>query len=223
MDKDSFIILSDKSDPSVNIVGKAARKAEKKNKKLFGINPKPYKIKLVYSDAEYDKATGVYERKTIRNGYVKGNTIILISPKVHKLAYDTESFFFHEINHIFYKTLVGNYNPVWLSEGIATYLMGSYKVDENGWKKHFRGISNPDKYLYYRYIKKRYYANADKFYVLSYLIFKEMYKMFGWKKILRFLQEFAKKPLKQNFDNLFEKRFSIKLNVFVKEALKPTG
>ena len=42
-------------------------------------------------------------------------------------------------------------------------------IDISGWKKFFGSVDKPEKFLYYRYIKKKYYANAKEFYTLSFL------------------------------------------------------
>src|SRR3989344_4360575 len=127
--KTKFCTISYKEkDDSIKEILKAIKNAEIENKKLFQIKPKKYFIDIVYSNKEYDKKTGLNQIKTHRGGYVQKNRITIISPQIKKLSFDMESFFYHEVNHIFYTTLIGNYHPIWFSEVMATYLMKTYKV-----------------------------------------------------------------------------------------------
>lgn len=218
--KTKFCTISHKENDS-SIIGilKAVKNAEIQNKKLFQINPNQYFIDIVYSNNEYDKKTGLTKVKTHRGGYVHNNRITIISPHVRKLPFDLKSFFYHEINHIFYTTLIGSYNPVWFSEGMATYLMKTYKIDISRWEKFFRAIDKPEKYLYHRYIKKKYYATAKEFYALSFLVYKYLDKKYGEEKIMKLLKEFSNKPSKSKFDYLFKKYFKFTMKEIVQLAI----
>lgn len=221
MTKTEFCTISHKQgDSSIQKILKAVKNAEAENKKLFQIKPKKYFIDIVYSNEEYDQKTGLTKIKTHRGGYVHNNRITIISPQVKKLLFDIESFFYHEINHIFYTTLVGSYHPIWFSEGMATYLMKTYKVDIAGWKKFFRAVDKPEKFLYYRYIKKKYYDTAKEFYILSFLVYRYLDKKYGEKTIMKLLKEFSKKPSKSNFDELFKKYFKLTIKEIVQNSIK---
>jgi len=207
-------------DDSIKNILKAVKNAEIKNKKLFQIKPNKYFIDVVYSDKEYDKKTGLTKIKTHRGGYVHKNKITIISPQVRKLPFALNPFFFHEINHIFYITLIGSYKPIWFSEGLATYSMKTYKVDIYGWKKFFKSIEKPDKYLYYRYVKKKYYDNASKFYTLSFIVYRYLEKEYGQEIIFKLLKEFSKKPSELKFNKLFLKYFNKTKKEIVLNAIK---
>lgn len=216
-----FCTISYKAnDKSIRSILKAVKYAEIENKKLFQIKPNKYFIDIVYSNKEYDKKSGLANVKAHRGGHVHNNRITIISPQVRKLPFDLKSFFYHEINHIFYTTLVGNYHPVWFSEGMATYLMKTYKVNIAGWKKFFKATDKPEKYLYYRYIKKKYYATAKEFYALSFLVYRYLDKKYGERKIMKLLKDFSIKPSKSKFDYLFKKYFKFTIKETVQKAIK---
>jgi len=103
---------------------------------------------------------------------------------------------------------------------MATYLMKTYKIDIKKWKRFFRSIKEPEKYLYYRYIKKKYHKNAVEFYVLNYLVYRYLDKKYGEKIILKLLREFSKNPSKSKFDSLLIKYFGQNKKEIVQSALR---
>ncbi len=216
----SCTVLFRNNDNSVAKIVSAVRKAELDNESFFGFKPKKYFVELVYSDDEYDKKTGLINIRTSRGGFVVKNRIIMFSPIIRNPAFDLESFFYHEINHVFYWFLIGSYNPVWFSEGMATYLMKTYKIDVISWKKYFRAVEKPERFLYYRLIKKKYYENEDKFYSLSFIVYGFLHKKFGGKKIIMFLKDFSVNPRKYYFEELFKNYFGFSLREAVIKALQ---
>ncbi|MEK6873922.1 MAG: hypothetical protein AABW91_03680 [Nanoarchaeota archaeon] len=199
---------------------KAVKDAENTNRKIFQIKPQRYFIDIVYSNKEYDRKIGIGKVKTHRGGYVNKNRITIISPEVRKLSFSMEPFFYHEINHIFYTTLVGTYHPVWFSEGMSTYLMKSYKIDDSGWKNFFRSVKKPEEYSYYRYIKKKYYKNSGQFYTLSFFVYRYLSQKYGEKIILKLLKDFSKKPSQPYFDKLPIKYFKLTKKQIVQNAIR---
>ncbi len=219
--KTEFCTISHKpEDKSIKDIVKAIKTAEIENKKLFQIDPKKYFVDVTYSNKEYDKKAGLVGIKTPRGGYVIKNRIIIIPLGIKNLPFDFKSFFYHEINHIFYTTLIGSYHPVWFSESMATYLMKTYSINIKGWKRFFRFIKEPEKYLYYRYIKKKYYESAKEFYTLSYLVYRYLDKKYGEKTIMKLLKEFSKNPSKSKFDDLLVKYFNQTKKEIVQKSIK---
>ncbi|MBT5022359.1 hypothetical protein HOK51_02650 [Candidatus Woesearchaeota archaeon] len=214
-----LICSENESKKTLNIILNALKKAEKSNYSIFKIKPADYTVELVYSNKEYDTKTGLTKTKTHRGGYVKKNKIIIISPNIKKLLFEPNSFFFHELNHIFYNTLIGSYNPVWFSEGMATYLMKTYKLPLKQWKQHFKKMKNPEQFLHYRYIKKKYYKNRQNFYALSYILYRYIHLNYGEKKVLLFLKKFANNPNQKNFNLHFEKIFKSPIKTILKQAI----
>jgi hypothetical protein len=208
-----------KEDNSLKMIKKAIKLAETKNKKLFRSNPNTFYVELVYSDKEYDKKTGLKKIKSHRGGYVLKNKIILISPSVKRGEFDLNSFFTHEVNHIFYNSIVGKTSPIWLSEGLATYYMKTYKFDVEVWKRYLKDIHKPEHYLYYRYIKQRHFRDMDKFFVLSCLVCKYLIKKYGSRVLINLIKEFSKKPEKPNFYRLFLECYGLTIKEVVKKAI----
>ena len=198
----------------------AIKKAERKNLKIFGFKPKKYIVELVYSNEEYDKKTNLKGIETYRGGFLKDNKFIIISPTIKELEFDFDSYFIHEINHIFYLSIVGHNNLQWLTEGMACFYQGTFNPDIEGWKRYFRALDKPEKFLYYRFIKEKFYKNSDKFYTLSYIVFLYLEKKFGIRKIINFLKEYSKNPNKKNFDSLLKQRFGLNSNKLVWTSLK---
>ena len=81
-------------------------------------------------------------------------------------------------------------------------------------------LNKPEKFLYYRYIKKKYYANAKEFYTLSFLVYRYLDKKYGEKTVMKLLKEFSKRPSKTKFDELFEKYFKLTKKEIVQNAIK---
>ena len=212
-------ILYKKDDKFGKQIALAVKKAEKKYHNFFHAKSIPFKVILTYSNKEYDAKAGLKNVKTWRGAYLVKNKIVMLSPAVKKPEYDIHSYFDHEINHMFYISLVGSYHPVWFSEGMATYLMKTYKFDKKRFKKYFKSIKKPENYLYYRYLKKKYYKNGSIFYPLSYLVYEFLHEKYGQKKILCLLREFSKKKSKKQFNKLFVNTFNSSIKQTVQKAI----
>lgn len=214
-----FKIVYRDQDKSVDTLLPSIKKAEEKYFNIFKIKPKSFKIIIVYSREEFNKKAG-FKTEEWSDGYVKGKTLIMFSPSVrdefvktggHYWEYDY--FLDHEINHFFYISFVGSYNPVWLSEGYATYMMKENN-QASLTKEKMRSLGNPNKFLFYRYIKKSYFKYANEFYSISFYLIKYLIENFGHKKVLELIEEFAKKPYKKDLDESFKQIFKMS----VKEA-----
>jgi len=212
-------IIYRKGDKCIQSITKHIKNTDRKNAQFFKMHPKPYKIRLVYTNAEYDKIAK-FRIKTSRLGTIRNNTIIMFSPSIRKQYFSLESFFMHEINHIYYINIVGSYHPVWFSEGMATNFMKTYKINSRAWKKYFRSMKNPQQLLYYRYMKKKYYSkDIHNFYVLSYLIYRHLAKQ-GEPKIIGMLKRYSKQPNKENFEIQFQKTFHKPIIKILQEAIQ---
>ncbi len=215
-------IKHNKGDTSVKKAVSVIKKAEKSNYSLFKIKPYKFQIEFVYSNEEYDKKTRL---KNIKNNWrgmylVRKDKMVGLSPSIDK-RYNIINLFNHEINHFFYLSLIGSYHPTWFSEGMATYLSKYYKnLNRIKWKKYFNSIKNPERFLYYRYIKKKYFKNVNQFYILSYFVFEYLWQKFKKRKIMSLLRAFSKKSSKNNFSKLFIDRFGFTIKDAVGEAIK---
>ena len=213
------------NDPNVTRLITSLRKAEVRNGVLYEIPCPKYQVKIVYSNDEYDREFGTLgEKVTHRGGCVLPNKTFLIyfdSLKPLQL-YEGEqfdAFIFHELNHVFYIELVGGHCPVWLHEGIATHHMKTWNFDKQGWKKHFRTIPNPERFLHYQWIKKRYYENSGAFVTFSTLVYEHLYNTYGKKKILQLLHQYKKKKSKKGFEEVFQKIFKTTVKKAATQAI----
>ena len=215
-----------KGDSNINRFIMSLRKAEKRNEDFFEMPCPEYDVRVVYSNREYDELFGTSnEHVTHRGGgLLPSGTFLVYFDSLKELdifsggAFD--EFVFHEINHVFYTKLVGSQCPFWLIEGLATYHTRTWEVDKEGWRTYFRGVSQLEKYYYYRWIKKRYYKDPGTFIVFSTLVYGYLYETFGKKKILTLLQEYSKKRSKKTFEKAFKRVFGIGMKQAAQEAIQ---
>ena len=201
-------ICYNEGDNSIKKIVDAVKRAEQFNYRMFKIKPCEIQLNLVYSNKEYDKRTGLQKIENhYRGGYVDQNRIIIISPKIKKSDYSLYAWFLHEYNHIFYKEVVKIDGPAWFGEGMATYLMKEYKFDKVAWKRYFKKMKNPEKFLFFRYIKRRHYKHMNEMFILSTLVYEYLHKKFGQKRILSFIRTFARNPTKEDFSRKFIRSF----------------
>ncbi|MDD5133095.1 MAG: hypothetical protein PHD81_02800 [Candidatus Nanoarchaeia archaeon] len=217
-----FVINFDVLDKSVTKLFKPIKTAENKYFRIFKIKPKSFNIILVYSRKEFDKYVG-FKTENWVDGYVKLDSLIMFSPSVkdnylqRNVPMSYKSFFDHEINHFFYISLVGSYSPVWLGEGYACYMSDSMPSPLE--KDRFRQIKNPQKFLFYKYIKKSYFRYANEFYSISFYVVTYLIENYGHNKILKLIKRFAKKPNKNSFDKEFKQIYGITTKEAVKNSI----
>ena len=219
-----FEIEYDPEDGSVKDLFNPINKAENKYFKIFKIKPNKFRIVIVYSRREFDKLSGFKTADWV-DGHFISNKLIVFSPSIRKKYikpwlgryYSYNAFFDHEINHLFYISLVGDYNPVWLSEGYATYMMGQWKPKIA--KKDFMKTKNPERFLFYRYIKRKYYKFAHEFYSLSFYVVKYLIEKYGHEKILTLIYKFSKTPNKKCLEGEFKELFGISIKEAVRNSI----
>ena len=188
-------------DKAINREKKAITKAFNYNKQFFKIKVPKFRIRLVYSRAEFDRLWGAKTEKFV-SGFIRDGQIVVFSYSVFNKETKWEKKYFygcllHEISHLFYEELRDDsYDPLWLSEGLATFIQCGKKklkhkknlkitkgVLEEGFKK-MNMESYHVYYLFVRYLivnfnKKMLFRlikglrNGKKLEVL----FKEIYKM----------------------------------------------
>ena len=124
LDTDNFITLEK------NLLSKAY----KINKKIFDILIPKFDVQFVYSRKELNKLWGE-ETPNYMAAFVKeDDKIVILAYSVFdkESMWKKEDFFkalIHEINHLFYQELRDDsYDPLWLSEGLATFMQNSRKT-----------------------------------------------------------------------------------------------
>ncbi|MFH1823131.1 MAG: hypothetical protein ABH817_00215 [archaeon] len=135
----SLIYSSD--DKSVDIEQEFLIKAYKINKNFAKIEIPQFDVKLVYSRKEFDKIWGSKTQNYV-SAFTKDNNIVIFSYEVFDIEtnWKKEKFqeaLIHEINHLFYQELRNNeYDPLWLSEGLATFMQ--HKKKKFNYKKKLK-------------------------------------------------------------------------------------
>jgi hypothetical protein len=220
-----FRVNYNPKDKSVRRLFGPIRKAETRYHKIFRIRPIKFDIIIVYSRKEFDKYAG-FKTEGWVDGYVRRPNLIVFSPSIRKKYvktksgryHDYNSFFDHEINHFFYTTLVGSYNPVWLSEGYAMYMMKKGMKPLLS-KKELRKIREPENFLFSRYIKKQYFRYVYEFYSVSFCLVKYLIEKFGHKKILTLIKRFSKNPYKKNLEKEFKEIYGMSIKEAVRKSI----
>ncbi len=102
------------------------------NKEFFKINIPKFEIQFVYSREEFNKLWG-FETEDFVSAFVKDNKIVIFDYSIFDKVtrWEKEKFsetLIHEINHLFYEKMRNHeYDPLWLSEGLATFMQHGQK------------------------------------------------------------------------------------------------
>ncbi len=102
------------------------------NKNFAKIEIPKFEIKLVYSRKEFDTLWGEKTPKYV-SAFAKEDNIVIFSYGVFdkETKWEKKKFreaLIHEINHLFYQELRDDeYDPLWLSEGLATFMQHDKK------------------------------------------------------------------------------------------------
>lgn len=194
---------------SINLI----RRAYNLNKNFFKIRVNKIKIIFVYSRKELDKLWGQNTKSFVSAFSKKNNTIIIFSPEAmeKETRWKRKGFFpsmVHEMAHIFYYDIAKIDHPIWLTEGIATYIQHNKKPSKR--KKiiqsFLEGGFNFDK-------SGTYYNNSHAF--IHYLI-----KKYGKKKLLKLLYSMKKATKNTTIDDLIMKIYNKTIRELVKDANK---
>ena len=125
------LIFSDK-DKYINIEKKMLIKAYNINKKFSKIIIPKFDIQFVYSRNKFNEMWGS-KTKGFVSAFVKDDKIVIFAYGIFdkETRWKRKEFYntlIHEINHLFYQELRDEeYDPLWLSEGLATFIQHNKK------------------------------------------------------------------------------------------------
>ena len=184
---------------SKSILTKLINKAYLKNKNFFGKNVSGVKVIFLYTRSQMDKVCGG-ETPDWLIGYAP-DKIYIFSPSVfdkvssHPIS-DFPYTLTHEIAHVFTKTILNFYYPLWLHEGIAGCVAEQYKI------KSVKKIHNFSK-LHDQKNWNHYHNYPQAFSFTKYLI-----DTLGKEKTLRFLKKLPKKMGRHHYPGDFTQFFN---------------
>ncbi|MFH1503592.1 MAG: hypothetical protein ABIE36_02960 [Candidatus Diapherotrites archaeon] len=173
------------------------------NKDFFRIEIPFFEIKIVYSREEFNK---IWDSDTPNyvSAFAKDDNIVIFSYSVFdkETKWKKEKFkeaLIHEINHLFYQELRDDeYDPLWLSEGLATFMQHGRKKHE--YKKKLK-ITKQVLNQKFEEITLNIYQVFTLF--AEYLILK-----FGEDKILELIKNLKEgKELNDSFREIYNKDF----------------
>ena len=119
-------------DPDIDSEKRLVVEAYNFNKDFAKVEIPKFDIKIVYSRKEFDKLWGSKTRDYV-SAFAKEDNIVIFSYGVFDKETKWEKAKFkealiHEINHLFYQELRDDeYDPLWLSEGLATFMQHGRK------------------------------------------------------------------------------------------------
>jgi len=128
-----LIVSPDDSD--INYEKQLIMDSYKLNKKFMGIKIPKFNVKIVYSRKELNDEWGSKTSDYV-SAFAKEDSIVIFSYGVFdkESKWPKEKFeeaLIHEINHLFYQELrYDEYDPLWLSEGLATFIQHKKKKSE---------------------------------------------------------------------------------------------
>ncbi|PLW80144.1 hypothetical protein C0585_04480 [Candidatus Woesearchaeota archaeon] len=197
------------------------------NKKLIDWKPpKDIKIEIYDDENNFKKALGKKYEKWI-SGFVHYNGKLIIksynlrkNQKEKSVEINNErdyykEYSFHELNHTFWRYNFKTWKPKWMLEGLACYTERK-KYDE---KDLLASLSNKKKnYINYtgRSVNKK---NIKDYYIVWEGLLFFMINKYGIEKIKLFLEQYSKRPIKENYKKLFEKYFNLTENQFYREFI----
>jgi hypothetical protein len=153
---------------------------------------------LFYTRKDFSDRRG-WKTRRWEHAFAEKDMIGIFAPSVYErlTSYKFvryESTIVHETCHVYYMNIVHNFTPKWLAEGLATNL----EQYDYGW----RGKPRVD-HLYF--MKIPFGEDELEFYRSGYLITHMLIRKLGMKRLMSLIREYARKPVKTNYERLFDK------------------
>ena len=177
--------------------------AYKFNEDFAKIKIPKFDVRLIYSRKEFNELWG-FKTEDYVSAFTKDNNIGIFALGVFdkETMWEKEDFIIaliHEINHLFYQELRDDeYDPLWLSEGLATFVQHKKK------KFNYKDKLEIKKEILNQSFEEMTIESYQVFTLfVEYLILK-----FGEDKILKLIEGLSKgKILKNLFQNIYKKSF----------------
>lgn len=173
------------------------------NKSFAKIEIPKFDIKIVYSRRELDDIWGS-ETPDYVSAFTKDDNIVIFSYEVFdkETKWPKEKFeeaLIHEINHLFYQELRDDeYDPLWLSEGLATFMQ--HKKKKYDYKEK--------KVMTKEVLIQSFEEMSEDSYQIFNLFVEFLILNYGEEKILLFIEELKKgKNIENCFLDVYSKSF----------------
>lgn len=173
------------------------------NKEFAKIDIPKFDIKMVYSREELN---GLWGSKTpdYVSAFAKDDNIVIFSYSVFEkeTKWSKEKFeeaLIHEISHLFYQELRDDeYHPLWLSEGLATFMQ--HKKKKYDYKE--------EKDITKEILLQSFEEMTEDSYQIFTLFVEFLILKYGEDKILKFIEELKNgKNIEDSFLNIYGKSF----------------
>lgn len=192
-------------------------KAYKINEEFFGKSVGKINYRIIYTRKEMDEVMGHptadWNRGTVKEGIitvVSENKMEEVTKGIHKSS-TFNQLLVHETTHVFEERLFRFTYPIWLDEGLAGYIAGQGKNDEEILKykiPEFSEIHTIEQW------------NKKPNYPIGFSLTKYLIKKFGKDKLLNLLTLLNKEDSFEVFSSKFQKEMSVTFNKSVEEWIE---
>ena len=200
------------NDVNIDYEKRMLSKAYELNKNFAKIKIPIFEVKIVYSRKEFEEIWGSKTPNYV-SAFTKEDNIVIFSYGIFdkETKWEKEKFqkaLIHEINHLFYQELRDDeYHPLWLSEGLATFM-------QHGKKK----FNYKEKLKIKKEILNQSFEDMTfKSYQVFTLFVEYLILEFGEDKILKLIDSLKKKG---KLNNLFSKIYKKSFEDLIKDGNK---
>lgn len=176
-------------------------------KKFFKIPLPKFDLVFVSTRKEFNRLLG-RETPIYMVGFINRRGIVIFSPETIEKETcwkrtDFYSTMVHEISHLFFRSISKRNVPIWLNEGLATYLQNNYMAPKNKIKISYSELT--------RKFNAKQPLNYDMYWEFVY----HLIKFYKKEKIMKILKKIGKSG---NNERIFEGVYNKTLGDLVKDA-----